>query len=134
MRQIQMYRYSIASVVVLFVTFSLGLLRALIDDGYIKASSMSEGVLLLHIAFAVVTGGLAYYLYRLASRTGLIFPKAVATGNIASIAVAGLSGLGFLLTGNDDFTRVMLYGFEISLALTAMLVGYLYCFMRVCSR
>ena len=134
MRQTLMYRYSVASVVVLFVTFSLGLLRALIDDGSIKASSMSEGVLIMHIIFAIVTGGLAYYLYRLASRTGLIFPKAVATGNMASIAVAGMSGLGFLLTRNDDFTRVMLYGFEISLALTAMLVGYLYCFMRVCSR
>lgn len=134
MNQRLMYKYSTVSVVVLFVTFSLGLLRALIDSGSIRASSMSEGVLLLHIAFAILTGGLAYYLYRLASRTGLIFPKAVATGNMASIAIAGMSGLGYLLTTNDDLTRVMLYGFEVSLALTAMLVGYLYCFMRVCNR
>ncbi|BFH72159.1 hypothetical protein SJAV_01030 [Sulfurisphaera javensis] len=129
----QVYKYSIFSIVILFITFSLGLTRALIDNGDLK-TNMSEEVLIMHLIFAVVTGGLALYLYILAYRTGLLFPKFIALSNLTSIVIAGLSGLGYLLTTNDDFTRVMLYGFEVSLALTSMLVGYLYCFMRVCSR
>ncbi|WP_338598691.1 hypothetical protein V6M85_08335 [Sulfolobus tengchongensis] len=117
----------------MFITFSLGLIRALIDNSLIRAS-MSEEVLVLHIIFAIITGGFGVYLYYLAKNTGLIFPKFVALGNISAIAVAGLSGLSYLLTSNDNFTRIMLYGFEVSLALTSMLVGYLYCFMRVCQR
>ncbi|BFI76859.1 hypothetical protein [Sulfurisphaera ohwakuensis] len=128
------YKYSIVSIIILFATFTLGLLRALIDNSMIKNYYMSEEILIFHIIFALASGGLGYYLYIMASRTGLLFPKFVATSNIISIAVAGFSGLGYLLTREDIFTRVMLYGFEISLALSSMLVGYLYCFMRVCSR
>lgn len=129
----QIYRYSIFSIIILFTTFSLGLIRALLDNSGIK-NEMSEGVLIMHIIFAIVTGGLGVYLYSLALRTGLLFPKFVALSNLSAITIAGFSGLGYLLTNNSEFTKVMLYGFEISLALSSMLVGYLYCFMRVCSR
>lgn len=133
LRMQEIYKYSIFSIVIMFVTFSLGLIRALIDNGELK-TSMSEEVLILHITFAITTGGLGFYLYLLARTTGLLFPKFIALSNLVSIGVAGFSGLEYLLSHNDTFTRIMLYGFEISLALTAMLVGYLYCFMRVCSR
>ena len=129
----QIYKYSIFTIAILFVTFSLGLVRAILDNYNVK-TAMSEEVLIFHIAFAIVTGGLGFYLYTLASKTGLLFPKTIALGNLVTIGVAGLSGLGYLLSSNDVFSRSMLYSFEISLALSSMLVGYLFCFMRVCGR
>jgi len=129
----QMYRYSIFTIIVLFVTFSLGLARALLDN-YNVRTPMSEEVLIFHIAFAIVTGGLGFYLYALASKTGLLFPKAVALGNLTAIGVAGISGLVYLLTSDSLLSRSMLYSFEVSLALSSMLIGYLFCFMRVCNR
>jgi len=129
----QMYRYSTFTIIILFVTFSLGLARALLDN-YNVRTPMSEEVLIFHIAFAIVTGGLGFYLYILASKTGLLFPKAVALGNLTAIGVAGISGLVYLLTSDSLLTRSMLYSFEISLALSSMLIGYLFCFMRVCNR
>ena len=129
----QIYKYSIFTIVILFVTFSLGLIRAILDNYGVK-SAMSEEVLIFHIIFAIMTGGLGYYLYILASRTGLLFPKTVALGNLTAIGVAGLSGLAYLLTSDGLFSKLMLDAFEISLALSSMLIGYLYCFMRVCNR
>lgn len=129
----QMYKYSFFSIIILFITFSLGLVRALLDNYNVK-STMSLEVLVLHIIFAIISGGLGFYLYILALRTGLLFPKFIALGNLTAIGVAGFSGLFFLITHNNIFTRIMLYNFEISLALSSMLIGYLFCFMRVCSR
>ncbi|QGA55501.1 hypothetical protein GFS03_05280 [Sulfolobus sp. E5-1-F] len=123
----EIYRYSIFTIVIMFLAFSFGLVRAMYDT---VQDTFSTSVLILHIIFAGITGGFGVYLYMLANKTGLLFPKFIGLGNLVSIGVAGFGGLSYLLTNYALFTKVMLYGFEISLALTSMLIGYLYCFMR----
>ncbi|ADX84626.1 hypothetical protein [Saccharolobus islandicus] len=123
----EIYKYSIFSIIIMFLAFSFGLVRAMYDT---VQDTLSTSILILHIIFAGITGGFGIYLYMLANKTGLLFPKFIGLGNLVSIGIAGFGGLSYLLTDYEWLTKVMLYGFEFSLALTSMLVGYLYCFMR----
>lgn len=123
----EIYKYSIFSIIIMFLAFSFGLVRAMYDT---VQNTFSTSILIFHIIFAGLTGGFGVYLYVLANKTGLLFPKFIGLGNLVSIGIAGFSGLSYLLTNYEWLTRLMLYGFEFSLALTSMLIGYLYCFMR----
>ena len=123
------YKLSMYTSILLIVTFSLGLARALADAGRIS-TKLSTPLLYLHITFAATTGVLSLVLFKLAYSTGLLFPRLLASVNLASISTAGVSGLLVLLTHNDLFTTVMLYAFEVAFGVSSMLIGYLYCFYR----
>ncbi len=124
-----LYKLSLGTMVLLLGTFVVGLLRGMMDAGRIDPH-MSEGTLYVHIAFALITGVLSLTLLSMAYRSGLTFPKVVATLNIAVISMAGFSGVLYLLLVNQIFTIVMLNSFEISFGLSSMLVGYFYCFLK----
>ncbi len=115
----------------LFATFTIGLVRALMDAGKVSPY-MPTFFLYLHIAFAITAGALSVFLFWLAKDTGLIFPRVLSVVNLAAISTAGAAGLSYLLTGMDAFTTVMLYSFEIAFGVSSMLIGYLYCFYRRC--
>ncbi len=127
------FKASLLLFFLLFGTFTIGLIRAMIDAGKIKFN-MSIDFLYLHIAFALSTGILSLFLFSLAKNTGLIFPKVLATINLSTISTAGIAGISYLLTNNDIFTMIMLYSFEIAFGVSSMLIGYLYCFYRNCFR
>lgn len=127
------FKASLLTFFLLFGTFTLGLVRAMIDSGKIKLH-MPIDFLYLHIAFALSTGALSLFLFSLAKNTGLIFPKILASINLAVISTAGIAGISYLLADNDTFTMVMLYSFEIAFGVSSMLIGYLYCFYRTCFR
>ncbi|ARM76874.1 hypothetical protein [Acidianus manzaensis] len=129
----KLYKLGLGGLFLLFGTFSLGLIRALIDSGKIKVS-MPEDFLYLHIVFALATGLLSIFLLILANKTGLLFPRFLAIVNIAAISIAGSNGILYLLTQKDLFTDIMLYSFEISFGVSSMLIGYLYCFYKNCFR
>ncbi|AWR98031.1 hypothetical protein DFR86_11125 [Acidianus sulfidivorans JP7] len=126
-----LYKLGLAGIFLLFGTFTLGLIRALIDSGKINVE-MPQGFLYFHIAFALASGILSLFLLVLANKTGLLFPRFLAITNIASISIAGINGILYLLTNNDLFTDIMLYSFEIAFGVSSMLIGYLYCFYRNC--
>ncbi|ACP35022.1 conserved hypothetical protein [Sulfolobus islandicus L.S.2.15] len=128
----RMFKLTISTIIVLFTTFILGLIRAMIDVGKIK--TMSSEILYFHIVFASITGILSIFLFSLARKTGLLFPKALATINLSAISTAGFSGLMYLWSNKHIFSLSMLYSFEIAFGVSSMLIGYLYCFYKICFR
>lgn len=129
----RIYKISLWAFASLFVTFTLGLIRALLDINT-TGVQMTQTVLYLHISFASLTDAFSWILFILARKTGLIFPKVLASLNVAAVSSAGFSGIMFLLTHIHAFVLSMLYSFEISFGLSSMLIGYLYCFYRNCLR
>jgi hypothetical protein len=123
------YKLSLLTSLLLVVTFSLGLARALADAGKIKVS-FSDGFLYLHVTFAVISGMLSLALFKLAYNTDLLFPRLLASVNLIAIGIAGISGLTVLLMRNDLLATLMLYSFEVSFGVSSVLIGYLYCFYR----
>lgn len=130
---VKMYRLGIVTVFLLFATFTVGLVRAMIDAGKIRIP-MSQEFLHLHITFALLTGALSVFLLLLSNRTGLLFPRYLGITNLVTILIAGTNGLLYLLTNKDVFSHLMLYSFEISFGISSMLIGYLYCFYKTCLR
>jgi len=126
----RMFKLTMSTIIVLFTTFILGLIRAMIDVGKIK--KMSSEILYFHIVFASIT--LSIFLFSLARKTGLLFPKALATINLSAISTAGFSRLMYLWSNKHIFSLSMLYSFEIAFGVSSMLIGYLYCFYKICFR